>query len=131
MANGTTSSDPTSRSVDTIIDLQILKLRWSPQQISGWLRYRQSKLPTISHERIYQHVWDDKLLGGTLYRKLRHSGNMYKSRSNRYPNGPRQQQRCLWLGEAAPPQAARRVEPGLTARPSGSPGFSHLATLFD
>jgi len=61
-----------------------LRLRWSPQQISGWMRHRQDRLPTISHERIYQHVWDDKLHGGTLYRELRHSGNMYKSRSNRY-----------------------------------------------
>ena len=29
-----------------------LKLLWSPEQISGWLR--RTEQPTVSHERIYQ-----------------------------------------------------------------------------
>ena len=40
-----------------------LKEGWSPQQISGWLRYRQERLPAVSHERIYLHVWEDKKRG--------------------------------------------------------------------
>jgi transposase, IS30 family len=57
---------------------------WSPQQVSGWLRYRQTKLPTISHERIYQHVWLNKWDGGTLHRHLRHRGRRYSPRGSRY-----------------------------------------------
>jgi IS30 family transposase len=34
-----------------------LREGWSPQQISEWLRHRQDRLATVSHERIYQHVW--------------------------------------------------------------------------
>jgi len=25
----------------------------------------------VSHERIYQHIWQDKAIGGTLYKHLR------------------------------------------------------------
>lgn len=61
-----------------------LKEEWSPQQISGWLRCRQSKLPTLSHERIYQHVWRDKLHGGKLHAHLRHRGRRYWRRGSAY-----------------------------------------------
>ena len=37
------------------------KMRWSPEQISGWLSEQGIKL---SHERIYQMIWDDKRDGG-------------------------------------------------------------------
>src|SRR5690554_3003687 len=57
---------------------------WSPQQISGWLRYRQRELPTLSHERIYQHVWRDKWDGGTLHKHLRHRGRRYWRRGSAY-----------------------------------------------
>lgn len=49
---------------------------WSPEQVSGWLKQAQGL--TISHERIYQHVWADKLEGGQLYKHLRHSGKKRK-----------------------------------------------------
>jgi transposase, IS30 family len=55
-----------------------LRLGWSPQQISGWLKFRQDEQPNVSHERIYQHVWRDKLDGGKLYRHLRHGGLRYR-----------------------------------------------------
>jgi IS30 family transposase len=42
---------------------------WSPEQISGVLKKESIN---ISHERIYQHIWADKKLGGTLYKHLRH-----------------------------------------------------------
>jgi IS30 family transposase len=32
-------------------------MRWSLEQISGWLSEQGIKL---SHERIYQMIWDDK-----------------------------------------------------------------------
>ncbi|MBF4311792.1 IS30 family transposase, partial [Vibrio anguillarum] len=35
----------------------------------GYLRMRG--YPTMSHELIYQYVWNDKTLGGTLWKHLR------------------------------------------------------------
>jgi IS30 family transposase len=43
-----------------------LRLKWSPEQISGWLRETQDTL--ISHETIYQHIWRDKHTGGAVMR---------------------------------------------------------------
>ncbi len=57
-----------------------LKLQWSPEQISGWLK-RYPELGSISHEAIYQHVWKDKQSGGSLYKQLRHRGKKYNKRS--------------------------------------------------
>lgn len=61
-----------------------LRVDWSPQQISGWLHHRQHELPTVSHERIYQHVWRDNFDGGTLHRHLRHRGRRYWRRGSDY-----------------------------------------------
>lgn len=52
-----------------------IRLDWSPEQISGTLAI------TISHERIYQHIWADKCNGGSLYKHLRQSN---KKRRKRY-----------------------------------------------
>lgn len=46
-----------------------LRLDWSPEQVSGWLDI--SDHPTVSHERIYQHILADKRSGGDLYKHLR------------------------------------------------------------
>ncbi len=63
--------------------------QWSPEQISGWLRRQQQ--PSVSHERIYQHVYADKRAGGTLYTHLRCQKQRRKrygsySRRGRLPN---------------------------------------------
>ena len=52
----------------------------SPEQIicCMWERFDVK----ISHERIYQHIWQDKTQGGDLYRKLRIAG--MKKRRKRY-----------------------------------------------
>ena len=55
-----------------------LRLDWSPEQISGWLR--RTEQPTVSHERIYQYVLADKKAGGDLYQHLR----CQKQRKKRY-----------------------------------------------
>ena len=60
----------TSALIAMIEDMVLLD--WSPEQISGTLRKEQDI--AISHERIYQHIWTDKLNGGMLYRHLRHNG---------------------------------------------------------
>jgi IS30 family transposase len=59
-----------------------LKLRekWSPEQISGWLSDEHGV--TLSHERIYQHIWADKRTGGALYTHLRRQGKRYQKRCN-------------------------------------------------
>jgi len=53
-------------------------LDWSPEQIAGWLKVEKNL--SISHERIYQHIWADKRRGGTLYKHLRQSGKKHKKR---------------------------------------------------
>ena len=65
--------------VITLIELKIRE-DWSPEQISGWLKLE--KLETISHERIYQHIWADKRNGGDLYLHLRRQGKKYQKRRN-------------------------------------------------
>lgn len=47
----------------------LLSQQWSPAQISG--RLRLERQPSVSHERIYQHIYSDKDRGGTLHRHLR------------------------------------------------------------
>ena len=51
--------------------------RWSPEQISGFLK---TKGFSISHESIYQHILRDKKSGGDLYKFLR----CQKKRKKRY-----------------------------------------------
>ena len=48
---------------------QLLRADLSPEQISGRLRCDQ--VLRISHETIYQRIWEDKRRGGTLFRRLR------------------------------------------------------------
>jgi len=55
-----------------------LRLDWSPEQISGWLKKNQ--LLSISPEWIYQHIYANKQAGGTLYKHLRSC----KKRRKRY-----------------------------------------------
>ena len=46
-----------------------LRLDWSPEQISGWLK--ENELDSISHESIYQYVYADKRASGDLHKHLR------------------------------------------------------------
>jgi IS30 family transposase len=48
---------------------QLVRADFSPEQISGRLRCDQ--VLRISHETIYQRIWEDKRQGGTLFRRLR------------------------------------------------------------
>jgi IS30 family transposase len=61
-----------------LIEARIL-LDWSPEQVSGQLKDELGIL--ISHERIYQHIWTDKLHGGTLHTHLRQH---HKQRKKKY-----------------------------------------------
>ncbi len=57
---------------------ELLRLDWSPEQVAG-------RLKEISHERIYLHIYQDKLQGGELYRHLR----VLRKRRKRYSSNPR------------------------------------------
>jgi IS30 family transposase len=46
-----------------------LRHEWSPEQIAGWLGKNETF--SISHERIYQHIYMDRERGGRLHTHLR------------------------------------------------------------
>ena len=60
----------------------LLRRQWSPEQVSGHLR-RHGEL-SISHETIYQHIWLDRRLGGSLYRHLRGARKQRRKRYGAY-----------------------------------------------
>jgi len=64
----------------------LLREDWSPEQISGWLAREEGI--AISHEWIYQHVYQDKRHGGELYKHLR----CQKPRRKRYGSNDRRGQ---------------------------------------
>ena len=52
--------------------------QWSPEQIAGYCK--QNNILMVSHERIYQFVYQDKAEGGQLYKHLRVVSKMYRKR---------------------------------------------------
>jgi len=64
-----------------LIEEKLTQEQWSPDQISG--RLAKDGFVFVSHERIYQHIWNDKKDGGKLYLHLRHSGKKYHKRRGR------------------------------------------------
>lgn len=56
----------------------LLKEDYSPEQVCGSLREQAEQC--VSHERIYQHIWEDKKQGGTLHTHLRNQGRRYRKR---------------------------------------------------
>jgi len=63
----------------------LLILDFSPEQISGRLKYEQNL--SISHERIYQYIRDDREHGGILWKHLRHSKRKRKPRNKAEKRG--------------------------------------------
>jgi IS30 family transposase len=74
---------------------QLIKLDWSPQQISDHLGKEQRL--RISHEWIYQHIYEDKRNGGALWRHLR----CQKKRRKRYGSYEKRGQipNRVWIDE--------------------------------
>jgi IS30 family transposase len=60
----------------------LLKRQWSPEQISGYLR--RHHILSISHETIYQHIWLDRRLGGSLHTHLRGARKQRRKRYGAY-----------------------------------------------
>ena len=57
---------------------RLLKQDYSPEQTVGFLK-KQGK-ETVSIERIYQHIWEDKKHKGDLHTHLRRQGRRYRKR---------------------------------------------------
>ena len=49
--------------------------QWSPEQISNWLKLYGHE--SVSHTWIYQHIAQDKIVGGELHNHMR-NGNYSK-----------------------------------------------------
>lgn len=57
---------------------------YSPEQIAG--RATLKDIPCVSHERIYQFIWNDKKKGGLLFKHLRNKGKRYRKRGHSKDN---------------------------------------------
>lgn len=57
-----------------------LKWEYSPEQIAG-LAKREKRF-CVSHETIYQYIWEDKKKGGDLHKHLRRKGRRYRKRGS-------------------------------------------------
>ena len=58
--------------------LRLLEEDFSPEQIVG--RCKLEGKPCVSHEQIYQYVWEGKRHKGKLYLYLHHRGRKYRKR---------------------------------------------------
>ncbi|MCH8942234.1 MAG: IS30 family transposase [Bacteroidetes bacterium] len=58
--------------------------QWSPEQIKGYCN--KNNIPMVSHERIYQYIYQDKADSGNLYKHLRTGNNKYKKRYGKHKN---------------------------------------------
>lgn len=61
---------------------QLLVKDWSPEQIAGHLKEQNES--SISHESIYQFIWNDKANGGNLWKHLRQSSKKRRKRYGAY-----------------------------------------------
>ncbi|MDP2964554.1 MAG: IS30 family transposase [Pelolinea sp.] len=83
---------------------QLIKLDWSPEQISDQLG--KERMLQISHEWIYQHIYQDKRSGGILWQHLR----CRKKRRKRYGSYEKRGQipNRVWIDER--PQVVEQRE---------------------
>jgi len=69
---------------DFLLVRKLLRQKWSPQQIAGFIRRFHLMKRRISHETIYQYIWRDKAQGGGLWRYLRQSPKQRRKRYKAY-----------------------------------------------
>lgn len=55
-----------------------IKQRWSPEQVSGWLKTHPELGFYVSDQWIYNYIYADRAQGGDLYTYLRRAGKPYK-----------------------------------------------------
>jgi IS30 family transposase len=92
-----------------------LALRWSPEQIAGWLplAYPQDPVMRVSHETIYLSLFVQSrgALRRELQRCLRTGRAMRYPRGKRLPQGRGQLRDTLHISQR-PPEATDRAVPG-------------------
>ncbi|MDB4582797.1 hypothetical protein N9164_06565 [Draconibacterium sp.] len=64
--------------MEKFITLKLTREQWSPEQIKGYCA--SNGIEMVSHESIYQFIWEDKRHGGTLYSHLRTGNKKYRKR---------------------------------------------------
>jgi IS30 family transposase len=69
----------TDEITDTAKDL-LKNFQYSPEQIVG--HCRKMNIPMVSHESLYQWIWNDKKNKGELHLELRRQGRKYRKRGN-------------------------------------------------
>ena len=57
----------------------LLYLKWSPEQISGWLRKNPEIGFYVSDQWIYEYIHKNQSAGGDLYENLRRKGRPYRN----------------------------------------------------
>ena len=67
---------------DWALVVSFLEDYWSPEQISGRLRW--AGVLSISYETIYRYIWEDRRSGGTLYDLLRQRAKKRRKRYGAY-----------------------------------------------
>ena len=72
----------------------LLKRKWSPEQISSRLKLERKE--SISHQRIYEFIEEDRLSGGDLWKNLRHFRKLRRKRSRSEDHrGQIKEARCI------------------------------------
>jgi IS30 family transposase len=66
-----------TKEVKAYVDARLCE-EYSPEQIAG--RAKLQGVDCVSHERIYQYVWQDKKAKGCLFVNLRRKGRKYRKR---------------------------------------------------
>lgn len=64
--------------------IKLLKKKFSPEQIVGYMRRKNMVSHKMSHEIIYQYIWRDKKNGGNLWTHLRQSSKQRRKRYKAY-----------------------------------------------
>lgn len=67
--------------MEKFIREKLTQEQWSPEQIKGYCD--KKNIPMISHERIYQFIWQDKAAGGELFANLRTGRKKHRHRYGR------------------------------------------------
>jgi len=73
-----------NREMISCIKDKLEKHQWSPEQIKG--HCIRENILMVSHERIYQFIYEDKENGGHLYKHLRTGNKKYRKRYGKHKN---------------------------------------------
>ena len=87
----------------------LLYLKWSPEQISGWLKANPGIGFYVSDQWIYEYIRQNQEKGGDLYENLRRKGRPYRTGKFRPYRGKIKDRICI---EARPEIVEKRIRVG-------------------